>query len=79
MLDISAFNRSSLWMWADYLTKARAVGNDINPAARTHAAERMAIEIGDASDPTVLPAILRNTPMRPGQMDPQPRPSGASR
>lgn len=44
-------------MWRDYFSKARVVGLDIKPAARSHAGERVMIEIGDASDPAVLANI----------------------
>lgn len=59
LLEIGVFNGASLKMWRDYFPKARIVGCDISPAKRSHAEERIAIEIGDCGNADFLGKIAK--------------------
>jgi Methyltransferase domain len=58
LLEIGIHRGSSLRMWADYFPQGEIHGIDIVESARQHAAERIKVHIGDASQQEVLAPIV---------------------
>ena len=50
LLEIGVLKGQSLRTWAEYFDNARIIGVDISPAVRTHATDRITIEIADQSN-----------------------------
>jgi predicted O-methyltransferase YrrM len=54
VLELGVLQGASLRMWRDYFPLGQIIGVDIDPLAREHRDDRIAIEIGDQSDTQVL-------------------------
>lgn len=50
VLEIGVREGASVRLWHDYFPRAQVVGVDILPHCQAHAADRIAIEIGDQAD-----------------------------
>lgn len=59
LLEIGVLGGSSLRMWRAWLSKAKIVGVDIDPACRRYASEGVEIEIGSQDDPGFLAELTR--------------------
>ncbi len=50
VLEVGVYEGGSVRMWEQYFPNAQVIGVDINPAAATHATDRIKIEIANQSD-----------------------------
>ena len=63
VLEIGVLRAQSLCMWAEYFTRGRIVGIDIDPEAKAYERERVSIEIIDQSDaPALIDVALKYGP-----------------
>jgi trans-aconitate methyltransferase len=60
VLEIGVRDGASVRLWHDYFPDAKIVGVDITEACQSHANDRIAIEIGDQSDPDFLERLMSN-------------------
>lgn len=58
ILEIGVREGPSVRVWQEYFPNAQIVGVDITESCRAHADERIAIEIGDQSDPKFLQELV---------------------
>lgn len=59
LVEIGVHKGSSTRMWAEYFSRAKVIGIDIDPACRRHADERIEILIGDQGSPSFLARLAR--------------------
>jgi hypothetical protein len=57
LLEVGVRDGASVRLWQDYFPQAQIVGVDILESCRAHQDSRIAIEIGDQSDPNFLEAL----------------------
>jgi hypothetical protein len=64
LLEIGVYEGASLRTWQDYFRKALIVGVDINPAAKTHEAERVIVMVGDQANRDFLSQVAESGPFQ---------------
>ncbi len=62
LIEIGVLDGASVRMWAKFFTKAQIIGVDINPSCRSHAQDRVHIEIGSQEDPEFLHRLVTAYP-----------------
>lgn len=59
LVEIGVHKGSSTRMWAEFFSRAKVIGIDIDPACRRHADERIEILVGDQGKPQFLARLAR--------------------
>lgn len=58
LIEIGGLNGASLKMWEEYFSKGKIVCLDVNPKVADFASDRIAVEIGNAGDRSILMSLI---------------------